>query len=280
LRLLQVEVFAVQKAQNWLRKLQLPSQPYAIEYFRIILTFHAYGNMFVHWNYILCDIMAFRADESAANGYEKTKNYLIPRRFRPEQRERSERVLQDVVAECGPVVHAYPSWHPLVAYHRGKTPETYPNDQCGYQGLDHTCCFVHGFITCPYGDGDDVIRSAQSVLCHGATITAERLEVSFYKDGATPILVKCEWNGSMEPDGTIPKRLAVPLMLEQELPAWRRAERPETWETMRPYLLGEPHGSRSSLFVNQDTALAIKKIYLAMIESGMFGPRHVWSKAG
>jgi hypothetical protein len=41
---------------------------------------------------------------------------------------------------------------------------------------------------------------------------------------------------------------------------------------MRPYLLGEPHGSRSSLFVGQDTALAMKKIYLAMCESGMFGP--------
>jgi hypothetical protein len=41
---------------------------------------------------------------------------------------------------------------------------------------------------------------------------------------------------------------------------------------MRPYLLGQPHGNRSSLFVTQDTALAIKKIYLAMVESGMFGP--------
>ena len=40
---------------------------------------------------------------------------------------------------------------------------------------------------------------------------------------------------------------------------------------MRPYLLGEPHGSRSSLFVTQDTALAIKKIYVAMVESGMYG---------
>ena len=35
---------------------------------------------------------------------------------------------------------------------------------------------------------------------------------------------------------------------------------------------GRPHGSRSSLFVSQDTALAMKKIYIAMAESGMFGP--------
>jgi hypothetical protein len=60
-------------------------------------------------------------------------------------------------------------------------------------------------------------------------------------------------------------------MIEKELPAWRWAERSETWETMRPYLLGQPHGSRSSLFVTQDTALAIKNVYSAMVESGMFG---------
>ncbi|EEE37095.1 hypothetical protein RKLH11_931 [Rhodobacteraceae bacterium KLH11] len=37
-------------------------------------------------------------------------------------------------------------------------------------------------------------------------------------------------------------------------------------------MLGEPHGSRSSLFVDQETALAMKKAYMAMVESGMFGP--------
>jgi hypothetical protein len=41
---------------------------------------------------------------------------------------------------------------------------------------------------------------------------------------------------------------------------------------MRPYLLGEPHGNRSSLFVSQDTAIALKKIYLSLVETGMFGP--------
>jgi hypothetical protein len=217
--------------------------------------------------------MAFRADESAANGYEKTKNYLIPRNFTFEQRELAERALRNVVAECGPVVDAYPTWHPLVAHHDSQNPETYPNERCGYHGLDHTRYFAHGFITCPYGDGENVIRSAESVPCPpGTMVTAVHLKVPFYNDGVAPILVKCEWSGGLERDYTVPKRLAVPLMLEQELPVWRWAQRAETWETMRPYLLGEPHGSRSSLFVSQDTALAIKNIYIAMTESGMFGP--------
>lgn len=41
---------------------------------------------------------------------------------------------------------------------------------------------------------------------------------------------------------------------------------------MRPYFLGDPHGARSSLFVTQDTAMAMKRVYTAMVESGMFGP--------
>jgi len=217
--------------------------------------------------------MAFRADEAAASGYEQTKNYLIPRRFTPSQRQEAEQALRKIVEECGPPVNGYPTWHPLVAQHDGRNPVMYPGEGCGYDGLDHTQYFAHGFITCPYHDGKNVIASASSILCPPcASITAERLDVPFYAADATPILVKCDWSVLLEPNHTVPKSLAVPLMLEKELPVWRWAERAETWETMRPYLLGEPHGNRSSLFVTQETALAIKKIYVAMTESGMFGP--------
>ena len=65
---------------------------------------------------------------------------------------------------------------------------------------------------------------------------------------------------------------AMPLILEQEVPCWKWSERAETWETMRPYLLGTPHGSRSSLFVDQETGQAIKKIWNSLIHTGMFGP--------
>jgi hypothetical protein len=217
--------------------------------------------------------VAFRADEAAASGFRNTKSYLVPRQFTPAQREIAEEALQEIVSKLGPTVDGYPTWHPLVAKHDLRSPETYPNDRCGYHGLDHTRYFVHGFISCPYDDGQRIIDSAgelPSLPC--ASISAERLEVPFYSEQATPILVRCEWSEDLEPNFTIPKRLAVPLMLEQELPSWRWAQRAETWETMRPYLLGQPHGNRSSPFVTQETALAIKNIYLAMNESGMFGP--------
>ena len=217
--------------------------------------------------------MAFRADEAAANGYEKNKSYLASRNFSPELRAQSEAALRAIVDEIGPAVEGYPTWHPLVAQHDGENPEMYPSDRTGYEGLDHTRYFAHGFITCPYVGADDVIASAHNIMTPpGISISAERLNAPFYSESAQPVLVRCHWERGLEMNHTIPKSLAVPLMLEQELPVWRWSQRAENWETMRPYLLGQPHGNRSSLFVTQDTALAIKKIYLAMVESGMFGP--------
>jgi hypothetical protein len=216
--------------------------------------------------------MAFRADEAAANGLQEAKSYLVPRQFTTKQRKEAEEALQEIVAILGPVVDAYPIWHPLIANHDRRNTVIYPSEQCGYYGLEHTRYFAHGFITCPNDDGKRVIDSVNQIAgppC--ASIIAERLDVPFYSAISTPILVRCEWSADLEPNRTIPKKWAVPLMLEQELPTWRWAQRGETWETMRPYLLGQPHGNRSSLFVTQETALAIKNMYVAMNESGMFG---------
>lgn len=217
--------------------------------------------------------MAFRADEAVSNGYERAKSYLISRNLLPEDRVRSEQVLLDIVAECGPVVQGYPTWHPLVSNHDDRNPETYPSERCGYRGLDHTVYFAHGFVTCPYVDGAAVVASARTQPQHPrATISAELLDVPFYTTGTQPVLVRCEWDAPLEFGHMVPKALAVPLMIEQELPVWRWSSRAENWEAMRPYLLGAPHGSRSSLFVSQETAMAMKKVYMSMVESGMFGP--------
>ena len=70
----------------------------------------------------------------------------------------------------------------------------------------------------------------------------------------------------------IAKSWAVPLILEHELPCWRCGRLAEVWETMRPHFLGCPHGSRSSLFVHQETGQVIRNIWNALIHTGMFGP--------
>lgn len=217
--------------------------------------------------------MAFRADEAAERGTALARRYLLHRGLDLVGRRKSEATLLDIIDECGPVVESYPIWHPLVSNHDEVFPENRPTKRSGYKGLDHNLYFAHGFVTCPYTDGQDVIDSVNKMEPQAsACITAEALDVEFYNSGTTAVLVRCEWNTGLELGGTIPPRLAVPLMIEQELKFWRTAQIAERWEDMRPYLLGEPFGARSSLFVTQQTALAIKKAYMAMVESGMFGP--------
>ena len=68
------------------------------------------------------------------------------------------------------------------------------------------------------------------------------------------------------------KLIAVPLILEKEVPCWTWSQVAETWESMRSYFLGAPHGARSSLFVSQETGQGIKKVWETLIYTGMFGP--------
>lgn len=217
--------------------------------------------------------MAFRAEEAAAQGFERARNYLVDRNFSKSERDASENALAEIIEKCGPVIDAYPSWHPLVSNHDDHQPVTLPRKECGYEGLDHNVYFAHGFLTCPYHSAEKVLESVARLPSHPrCSIDAEVLDVPFYNTGTKPVLVRCEWDDLLEDGHLVPKKWAVPLMMEKELPGWRWASVAETWETMRPYILGQPHGNRSSLFVSQDTALAMKKIFVAMTETGMYGP--------
>lgn len=222
--------------------------------------------------------MAFRADEAARVGREEVLSYLVPRArdLDAEARAESRETVLEILDDLGPVVDAYPMWHPLVAHHKGRDPVIRPTNGAGYEGLDHTRLFANGFITCPYGDGQAVLDAVAALpRHHSATISARRLDVSLYQSGTTPVLVTCTWHRSMADDGTVPLALAMPLLLEKELPAWEWAQVAETWESMRPYLLGKPHGSVSSLFISQEAGQAMKKVWNALIYTGMFGPIRV-----
>ena len=75
--------------------------------------------------------------------------------------------------------------------------------------------FAHGFVTCPYDDGQQVIDSVEKLAYkhHAATITARRLDVKFYSESATPILVECHWTNTLPMDKLIPTSIAMPLRL-------------------------------------------------------------------
>lgn len=223
--------------------------------------------------------MAFRADESAKNGYKRVMEYLVFRNLPSVEQKRSQNMLADIINKYGPVVDSYPSWHPLISGNEDTgCPVMTPEPRCGYHGLDHTVYFLNGFISCPYGDGQEIIDSVEGLSYDFhpiVTFKVERLDVKFYNIGATPIFVQCVWTRPMELNNMIPKSLAVPLMLERALLGWRGASCAETWEKMCPYILGTPSGNRSSLFVNQKTGQSLKTIYNALIYTGMFGPIRV-----
>ena len=221
------------------------------------------------------EMMAFRADESARSGLEEARSYLTPRDSTEQKRKEIEDFVYGVADKYGAVVNSYPSWHPLVSnYSDDRSPTTLPGENCGYNGVDHTRYFLNAFITCPYhpSNADKVIESVNNLPKNSiATIIAEPIDLELYAPNTKPVLVRCEWHKDVRSFGTIPASVSIPLMLQKEVPCWEFAERAETWESMRYYFLGSPHGKRSSLFVDQQTALTMKKIWALLINTGMYG---------
>ncbi len=226
--------------------------------------------------------MAFRAVDSAEQTSKRAYSKLLEA-LPPQMRDTSRLELERILDELGPVVDSYPIWHPLVIHQKQPTsPTTTPSVSCGYRGLDHTVFLRNGFITCPYGGGEEVLDSIAALprtFNFVAEIEPEVLPYKLYSEDAIAILVRCRWNLDQELhmslDGTIPLRTAIGLLLETEIPAWRWSQYGETWQTMREYFLGRPCGKRSSLFVNEKTGSAMKKVWKTIIETGVFGPLKV-----
>lgn len=180
-------------------------------------------------------------------------------------------VVEQLIAELGNVTNGYPDWHPILtspprdsSEHRSSLHQI-----ASYRGLDHTIEFVRGFVTCPYSEeaADRLVSAVESV----PNLEARRLSVPLYSDRAYPVVVAA-WNVELEGDGTIRSRDALRWFVSLSATEAANAQVAETWWNIRSYVLGRPHGSRSSLFVNQHTGAHMRKILEAMNESGMFGP--------
>ncbi len=218
--------------------------------------------------------MPFRADEEAIMGQESAIRFLISR-LPQDVRASSLEGLHRIIDRYGPVVDAYPTWHPFVwgaKHHETKSPI----EDGRYKGLDHVVHLKNAFISCPYSDeeGEALISSAlDREPGPFASIGADVLEFPLYVSGTTAVLVTCEWSHpATVGDTTIHQRHAIGRMLANEIPCLEHASVAETWEDMRPYLLGSPHGSRSSLFVSEATGSAMKRVWNAIMEAGVYGP--------
>lgn len=215
--------------------------------------------------------MAFRKEEEALNGRQRARNYLIPRNLKAPERQRLEQMLDNIEHRYGPVVDSYPIWHPLISAGNANIRyQQIPNKNNGYSGVDHIVCFAHAFLSCQYRSVNDVISTTNTLQSRHAKITATQLNDKFYSPDCTSILVTCDWEVNLNPDHKVPTEVACELMLEHEVKMFKNVKVAVPWEEMRPFLLGSPNGSRSSLFVEQDTGLQLKKLWNPLLATGIY----------
>lgn len=209
--------------------------------------------------------MEFRNPTAATEANVSSLEYLTKHLSSP---KKGEAEFARLLKRLGNSVERYPDWHPIL---------TIPNKnhthgvalQTLYKGIDHTRMFVRGFVTCPYDEkrADALVESANAL----PGIQAYRLNAPLYSDNAHPVVVEA-MQVELEADGTIRSRDALAWYVQDIVKYARDAEVAETWWNIRSNILGFPHGSRSSLFVNQYTGGHMRKILDALNNSGMYGP--------
>lgn len=217
--------------------------------------------------------MEFRAPAAAAQQNAATIEYLTRSLA---DRAAGQRLVEELIAELGNAVYALPDWHPiwtLPPMPEGRTVSGL-SEIPAYNGLDHTEMFVRGFITCPYSE--EVAKKIVDAVNEVPGLNARRLDEPLYSDQACPVVVQAV-RVELEADGTIKSRDALAWFVQNTVRGAHNHEVAETWWTMRSQILGLPHGSRSSLIVNQHVGSHMRKILETMNESGMFGPIKQWS---
>lgn len=201
----------------------------------------------------------------------KALNYLTQNLSEPEKgREEFGRLTR----ELGTAITSYPSWHPVLTIPRDQGEDHGGILSSLYEGIDHTIQFVRGFVTCPYSE--DTANTLTDSVNKLSGLNAYRTDTPLYNDHAYPVVVEAT-DVILEADGTIRSRDALGWCVQELVRNAHDAQVAETWWNMRSYLLGQPHGSRSSLLVNQYTGGHMRKILEALNNSGMYGPVKEWS---
>lgn len=214
--------------------------------------------------------MEFRYPTAAAEANAYSLNYLTKNLTCPKEGYAEfERLLK----RLGNSIDDYPDWHPILTI-PPRTRDHGNTLQTLYKGLDHTRKFVRGFVTCPYSESraDELVSAANAL----PGIYSYRLNVPLYADNSYPVVVEAT-EIELEADGTIRSRDALAWYVQELVKSAQHAEVAETWWNLRYCILGTPHGSRSSLLVNQYTGGHMRKILDALNNSGMYGPIKEWS---
>lgn len=212
--------------------------------------------------------MEFRAPTVAAEQKAMALKYLTSSLSDP---ARGEEAVNRLIRELGCPVDSFPDWHPILTIpNKGSGSQVFGmSDLKTYRECDHTIKFVRGFVTCPYSE-DKANKLVEEVNKHD-DLSASRLDEPLYAEGTYPVIVEA-LGVSLEADGTIRSRDALTWFAQHTMRGAEVATVAETWWNIRSLILGAPHGSRSSLFVNQHAGVHMRKILDALNNSGIFGP--------
>lgn len=211
--------------------------------------------------------MEFRANNVAQQQNSKAVSYLTKNLKDPAA---GRQQVEELIKDLGNVVDSYPDWHPILVapQQNTKTHISTLSQISIYKGCDHTVKFVKGFVTCPY----DIEKAEKMVAAVNAVhgLHAYRPVANLYADNAYPVVVEAT-QVELDADGTIIGKQALAWFVQLSSKEALTSQVAETWWNIRHYILGSPHGARSSLFVNQHSGVHMRKILEAMNASGMFG---------
>ncbi len=124
--------------------------------------------------------MVFREEYEISRGKQRALNHLVPKDYDFKQKQEAKELIIELIYQYGPVISAYPEWHPIRSNNYNRYPEEGPSRGSCYVGLNKKIYLSNGFITCPFTeeDAEKVIESVNNLVVNkGAQVSAERLNI-------------------------------------------------------------------------------------------------------
>lgn len=238
------------------------------------------------------------SQEPKENILERFKLHAKVQNLSQEKQNKNEDMLDSFINQYGPVIDGYPTWHPFINRGDYRNRYTVPNRHLGYEGIDKLICFSTAFIAYGYGDPPDKLVNSlkERFGCceyedenegiflgdfpnNVISMAWEKIDYHPFSNTDKSVLVYLKWESDNDWQTfnqifptSIPGSIAIPLMINLEMSAHLRASYSESWEDLKRYLLGEPYGENSSLFLSDETVSRMKKIHNLLCEAYVWGP--------
>lgn len=213
--------------------------------------------------------MTFRYDEAADETRNRAMQYRLAQRENIKHQDRLDAadLIDDLIESHGPVIDFYPDWHPLNLIE--------PNRDELRPYHDHALHFRDAVLLAPYNDPP--LEPLQA-FCESHRLLANEIKGLYHNKNCKLFVIEslefaCDTDSG---EKYIDQRKAVGALLD----CWKCPEgygrRPydlssfecwESWEDMHKHLLGAPCGKRSSLFVDEKTGQAIRRLYAVIGQS-------------